>query len=62
MVYNIQNHWVYGFCPSPRILNIYKTDRFGNWISFRLQVREGKHLGRWIPGGLDLNSGRWTQL
>jgi hypothetical protein len=37
MVYNTQNHWVFGLCPSPVILGNRK--RFGNWMCFRPQVR-----------------------
>jgi hypothetical protein len=36
-----ENHWVCGLCPSSGILNKLKTQRFGNWICFRPQVREG---------------------
>jgi hypothetical protein len=33
---NIQDYWIFGLCPSSFIL---KTQRFGNWICFRPQVR-----------------------
>jgi hypothetical protein len=32
VVYDTQNHWACGLCPSPEILNSYTTRRFGNWI------------------------------
>jgi hypothetical protein len=44
IVYNIQNHWVSRLCPSSGITNNYKTQRFGNWISFHIQVKGGTHL------------------
>jgi hypothetical protein len=34
-----QNCWVSGLCPSPGILNDYKSQCFENCICFRLQVR-----------------------
>jgi hypothetical protein len=40
MVYNSQNYWVFGLCPSSGTIEIYKTQRFGNWICFRPQVIE----------------------
>jgi hypothetical protein len=39
----------YGFLPSYGILNNYKTQRSGNWISFALQVSGGRHLICWVP-------------
>jgi hypothetical protein len=27
-----ENHWIYGLCPSSGIINIEKTQRFGNWM------------------------------
>jgi hypothetical protein len=39
MVQNTQNYWVFGLCPSSDILKNYKTQRFGNWICFRPEVR-----------------------
>jgi hypothetical protein len=30
MVYNTQNHWVCGLCPSSGILNNYETERYRN--------------------------------
>jgi hypothetical protein len=41
MVYNTQNYWVFGFFPSSSIVETRKQ-RFGNWIFFCPQVREGK--------------------
>jgi hypothetical protein len=38
---NTQNYRIYGLCLSPGIVNNQKTQRFGNWICFRLQVIEG---------------------
>jgi hypothetical protein len=38
MVYDIQDYWVLGLCPSSGILKN-RTQRFGNWICFRPQVR-----------------------
>jgi hypothetical protein len=38
MVYDIQDYWVFGLCPSSGILKNRRT-RFGNWICFRPQVR-----------------------
>jgi hypothetical protein len=38
MVYNTQNYWVLGLCPSSVILETIKQ-RFGKWICFRPQVR-----------------------
>jgi hypothetical protein len=37
-----------GFCTSSGILNNWRTRRYRNWISFRLQVKREKHtlLGR----------------
>jgi hypothetical protein len=49
MVYNTQNHWFYGLCPSSGILINYKTQRFRNWICLRLQAKGGRHLLCWIP-------------
>jgi hypothetical protein len=49
MVYSILNHCDYALCLSSGIVNNYKTRRFGNWITFRLQVREIKHVLCWIP-------------
>jgi hypothetical protein len=43
-----QYHWVYGLCPSSGILNNYKTQCFGNCISFRLQVSGREGLLCWI--------------
>jgi hypothetical protein len=43
-----QSYWVCGLCPSCGILNNRKTQRFWNWISFRVQVRVGKHLPCWV--------------
>jgi hypothetical protein len=39
MVYDTLNQWVCGFCPPFGIVNNYKTQRFGNWISHRSQVK-----------------------
>jgi hypothetical protein len=39
-----QSHWACGLCPFSRVLNNQKTQRFGSWISFRRQVRGGRHL------------------
>jgi hypothetical protein len=41
IMYNIQDHWVFGFCPLSGILKKLKlkTQHFGNWICFRPQVR-----------------------
>jgi hypothetical protein len=38
MVYNTQNYWVFGLCPSSGIPEKRKQ-RFGNWICFRPQVK-----------------------
>jgi hypothetical protein len=38
MVCNTQNHWFSEFCPLSDILNNKKTQRFGNWVCFLLQV------------------------
>jgi hypothetical protein len=38
MVYNTQNRWVSGVCPSHGILNT-KKQRFGSWMCFRLPVK-----------------------
>jgi hypothetical protein len=38
MVYDTQNYWVFGLCPSSGFLEIRKQ-RFGSWICFRPQVR-----------------------
>jgi hypothetical protein len=40
MVYDAQNYWVFGLCPSSGILETSK--HFGNWICFRPQVRVEK--------------------
>jgi hypothetical protein len=42
MAYNTQNQWVYELCPSFGIINNYGTQRFGNWVCFRPQVRGEK--------------------
>jgi hypothetical protein len=49
--YNTKNHWVSGLCPLSGILSTsnYRTQRFGNWIYFRLQVRGERHLLCWVP-------------
>jgi hypothetical protein len=39
MVYDIQDHWVFGLYPSSGILKKRRTHPFGNWICFRPQVR-----------------------
>jgi hypothetical protein len=44
-----QNRWVSGLCTSSGILNIYKAQRFGNWICIRPQVRGREHLICWVP-------------
>jgi hypothetical protein len=45
MVYNRQNYCVFWLCPSSGILNMYyETQRFGNLICFRPQVRGGRRL------------------
>jgi hypothetical protein len=38
MVYNAQNYWVFGVCPSFGKKN-YRTKLFGKWICFRPQVK-----------------------
>jgi hypothetical protein len=45
---NTQNRGVFGLCPSSEILNIYKAQRFGNWICFHPQMW-GRHLLCWVP-------------
>jgi hypothetical protein len=42
MVYNTQRYWVFGLRPSSGFFlnKNEKTQRFGNWICFRPQVRE----------------------
>jgi hypothetical protein len=47
MVYNSQNYWGFGLCPSSGILEIIKQ-YFGNWICFRPQVK-GKAPAQWGP-------------
>jgi hypothetical protein len=47
MVCNTQDYWVFGLCPSSGILRNLRTQRFGNWICFHLQVR-GRHLLCWV--------------
>jgi hypothetical protein len=39
---NTQRYWVFGLCPSSGFFlnNNEKTQRFGNWICLRPQVRE----------------------
>jgi hypothetical protein len=44
-----QNHWIYGFCSTSRIVNNYKAQRFVNWICFCLQVKGGRHMLSWVP-------------
>jgi hypothetical protein len=42
MVYNTQNYWGFGLCPSPGFQLMRrkrKIRRFGNWICFRPQVK-----------------------
>jgi hypothetical protein len=39
MVYNTQNYWVFGLCPSSCIPETRKQ-RFGNWMCFLPQVRK----------------------
>jgi hypothetical protein len=36
-------------CPSSGFLNSQNTQRFGNWIHFRLQMKEGRDLLCWAP-------------
>jgi hypothetical protein len=38
MVHDIQDYWVFGLCPLSGILKNRRTQRFGNWVSFRPQV------------------------
>jgi hypothetical protein len=38
MVYDIQDYWGFGLCPSSGILKNRRTQRFGKWICFRPQV------------------------
>jgi hypothetical protein len=60
MVYNTQNHWVCGLCPLPGILDDQKTEPFGSWICFRLQVKGGRHL---LLGPLErVNLNHWVLL
>jgi hypothetical protein len=50
-----QNHWglwtlsIVRNPKWPEILNDLKTQCFGNWICFRLQVSGSRHLLCWIP-------------
>jgi hypothetical protein len=57
MVYNTQRYWVFGLCPSSGF-KLLKSQRFGNWICFRPQVREGTYsvgsLRKSYPHSLDL--------
>jgi hypothetical protein len=55
MVYDIQDYWVFGLCPSSGILKNRRTQRFGNWISFHPQVR-GRQESPTQLGPLD-----WTK-
>jgi hypothetical protein len=48
MVYNTQSYWIFGLCPSSDFEITKKTQRFGNWICFRPQVREDA----WSVGSL----------
>jgi hypothetical protein len=61
MVYNTQNYWVFGLFPSSGILGTRKTQRFGNWICFRPQVR-GEETPT-LLGPLDrANLNHWTNV
>jgi hypothetical protein len=42
VVYNTENYWVFGLCPSSGILKTRKTQGFGNWTCFLPQVRDGE--------------------
>jgi hypothetical protein len=44
-----QNHRGYGLSPSSGILNNWEIQRFGNCITFRLQMKGGRHLLSWVP-------------
>jgi hypothetical protein len=51
------NYWDFGLCPSSGILKIQRTECFGNWICFLLQVggdtySVGSHRKSW-PLSLD---------
>jgi hypothetical protein len=48
MVYNKDSlvFWVLSMAEDSEY---YKSQRFRNWISFRLQVRGGRHLVCWGP-------------
>jgi hypothetical protein len=67
MVYDIQDYWVFGLCPSSGILRNRTTQRFGNWICFRPQVRgqeTSTHLGplervQWLRLALS-NGANWV--
>jgi hypothetical protein len=64
MEYNTQNYWVFGLYPSSGILKHYKTQRFGNWICLRLQVKgeTSTLLGPLERPNIDhWNNGQWTK-
>jgi hypothetical protein len=46
---NSQNHCVSGLCASSGIRGNYKSQRFGNWVCFRHQVKGRRHLLCWVP-------------
>jgi hypothetical protein len=49
IVYNTENHCVSALYTLPGILNGYKTQSFGNYIYFYLQVGEGINILCWVP-------------
>jgi hypothetical protein len=66
MVYDIQDYWVFELCSSSGILKNRRTQRFGNWICFRPQVRGQEtptQLGplEKLASVTGLSIGRWTK-
>jgi hypothetical protein len=45
----IQILCVYELCPPTEFLNIYRTQHFGDWISFRLHVDGGRQFTLFGP-------------
>jgi hypothetical protein len=49
-IFNHQNRWVSGLCPTSGIINNWKTNVSETGFFFRIQVRGRRHLHCWVPG------------
>jgi hypothetical protein len=66
MVYNILNHWGFGFCPLSGTLKTRKKNKVSETECFHLQVKEGREgdtcsVG-FLPSPEDGNRSRFQNL